>query len=143
MRRKADTGWVDHALERLAEAGYRRGGARSRVVELLGRQSCGLSAREIDARLDAEGQAIGRASVYRTLEALAELKLVQRLDLGNGTARYEPHHPSGEHHHHLVCDSCGQVTPFEDPELESALEHLAGRVDYHVDEHDLVLHGSS
>jgi Fur family transcriptional regulator, ferric uptake regulator len=134
--------WTQHALAKLSEAGYRRGGARTAVVEMLGRQSCAVSARDIDDALRDTGRVVGRASVYRTLETLAELKLVQRLDLGSGEKRYEPHHPSGEHHHHLVCDHCGQVQPFEDPELERALEKLAGRVDYAVDEHDVVLHGA-
>lgn len=134
--------WTEHALNRLAEEGYRRGGARTAVVEMLGRQSCAVSARDIDDALRDTGRTIGRASVYRTLETLAELKLVQRLDLGSGEKRYEPHQPGGEHHHHLVCDHCGNVQPFEDPELERALEKLAGRVDYAVDEHDVVLHGA-
>ena len=66
----------------LAGAGYRRGGARTAVVEMLGRQTCAVSARDIDDALRDEGRVVGRASVYRTLETLAELKLVQRLDLG-------------------------------------------------------------
>ena len=134
--------WTEHALTKLAEAGYRRGGARTAVVETLGRQTCAVSARDIDDALRGTGQSIGRASVYRTLETLAELKLVQRLDLGSGEKRYEPHRPGGDHHHHLVCDHCGHVQPFEDPDLEAALEKLAGRVDYAVDEHDVVLHGA-
>lgn len=134
--------WTEHTLNRLAEAGYRRGGARTAVVEMLGRQSCAVSARDIDDALRDNGRAIGRATVYRTLETLAELKLVQRLDLGSGEKRYEPHRPGGEHHHHMVCDRCGNVQPFEDPDLERALEKLAGRVDYVVDEHDVVLHGA-
>ena len=134
--------WTEHALSRLAEEGYRRGGARTAVVEMLGRQTCAVSARDIDDALRDTGRAIGRASVYRTLETLAELKLVQRLDLGSGEKRYEPHRPGGEHHHHLVCDHCGHVQPFEDPDLERALERLAGRVDYAVAEHDVVLHGA-
>jgi Fur family ferric uptake transcriptional regulator len=134
--------WTEHALQRLADAGYRRGGARTAVVEVLGRQTCALSARDIDDALRGEGRAVGRASVYRTLETLAELKLVQRLDLGHGDKRYEAHRPSGEHHHHLVCDRCGSVEPFEDPDLELALERLSRRVAYKVDEHDVVLHGA-
>ena len=134
--------WTEHALTRLADAGYRRGGARTAVVETLGRQSCAVSARDIDDLLRDQGKTIGRASVYRTLETLAELKLVQRLDLGSGEKRYEAHRPGGEHHHHLVCDRCGLVQPFEDPDLERVLERLAGRVDYAVDEHDVVLHGA-
>jgi Fur family ferric uptake transcriptional regulator len=134
--------WIEHALRTLADAGYRRGGARTAVVRTLGAQSCAVSARDIDDSLRGEGKAIGRASVYRTLETLAELKLVQRLDLGSGEKRYEPQRPGGEHHHHLVCDHCGNVQPFEDPELERALERLSSRVDYAVDEHDVVLHGA-
>jgi Fur family ferric uptake transcriptional regulator len=134
--------WTEHALRTLADAGYRRGGARTAVVEVLGRQSCAVSARDIDDALRTAGRGVGRASVYRTLETLAELKLVQRLDLGHGDKRYEPHSPSGEHHHHLVCDHCGSVQPFEDPDLEAALEKLASRVSYKVDEHDVVLHGA-
>ena len=134
--------WVEHALETLAAAGYRRGGARTAVVQMLGRQPCAVSARDIEDALRADGKAIGRASVYRTLETLAELKLVQRLDLGSGEKRYEPHGSAGEHHHHLVCDTCGSVEPFEDPELERALEKLSRRVTYAIDDHDVVLHGA-
>jgi Fur family ferric uptake transcriptional regulator len=134
--------WTEHALNKLADAGYRRGGARTAVVEMLGRQTCAVSARDIDDALRDTGRTIGRASVYRTLETLAELKLVQRLDLGSGEKHYEPHRPGGEHHHHLVCDRCGNVEPFEDPDLERALERLSSRVDYAVDEHDVVLHGA-
>ena len=134
--------WSEHALAKLAAAGYRRGGARTAVVEMLGRQSCALSARDIDDALRADGRTIGRASVYRTLETLADLKLVHRLDLGGGEKRYEPHGPSGEHHHHLVCDSCGNVEPFVDLALERALEQLAKRSTYAVAEHDVVLHGA-
>ena len=134
--------WTEHALTKLADAGYRRGGARTAVVEMLGRQQCAVSARDIDDALRGTDRTIGRASVYRTLETLAELKLVQRLDLGSGEKRYEPHRPGGEHHHHLVCDHCGNVQPFEDPDLERALEKLSSRVEYAVDEHDVVLHGA-
>ena len=141
MSMATNADWVKHALETLADAGYRKGGARSAVVELLGRQSCALTARDIDDQLHAGGNTVGRASVYRTLETLTELKLVTRLDLGHGQAHYEPSLPSGEHHHHLVCDGCGRVTPFEDPELERTLEKLCKRVSYSVAEHDVVLHG--
>jgi Fur family ferric uptake transcriptional regulator len=134
--------WTEHALTKLSEAGYRRGRSRSAVVQVLGTQECAVSARDIDDALRDSGHTIGRASVYRTLETLAELKLVQRLDLGSGEKRYEPHRPGGHHHHHLVCRHCGHVEPFEDPDLERVLELLAGRVDYAVDEHDVVLTGA-
>jgi Fur family ferric uptake transcriptional regulator len=134
--------WIEHAQETLGQAGYRRGGARHAVIELISRAPCALTASEIEDRLRAEDRSVGRASVYRTLEQLADLHLVSRLDVGTGTARYEAALPSGHHHHHLVCDSCGKVEPFEDPDLESAIEKLAQRVPaFAVSEHDVVLHG--
>ena len=71
--------------------------------------SCCLTARDIADELRARGERTGIASVYRALDLLHELGLVKRLDVGDGTARYEPADPSGEHHHHLVCDRCGLV----------------------------------
>ena len=134
--------WTEHAAARLTEAGYKRGGARAAVIELLGSGCCAMSATEIEDRLRADGRQVARASVYRTLEQLAELRLVTRIDVGQGTARYEAALPDGHHHHHMVCDSCGKVEPFEDPELEATFARLARRVDaFTVGEHDVVLHG--
>ena len=134
--------WSEHARRTLEQAGYRSGAARHAVVELLARQDCCLTAREIADRLRDEGSTVGLASVYRALEVLDELRLVQRLDAGEGTARFEPAHPSGEHHHHLVCDDCGVVTPFEDDGLERAIHRLAARLDCEVHGHDVVLRGT-
>jgi Fur family ferric uptake transcriptional regulator len=134
--------WARHALARLQEAGYHRGEARSAVVELLAGQPCALSALDIEERLRDEGRSVGRASVYRALEQLADLRLVARLQVGQGTARYEPVQPGGDHHHHMVCDSCGTVVPFEDGELERSIERLSARVKFSVAEHDVVLHGA-
>ena len=56
-------------------------------------------------------------------------------------ARFEAHRSEG-HHHHMVCDACGQVIPFEDPELERSIQKLADKVTFTVAEHDVVLHGA-
>jgi Fur family ferric uptake transcriptional regulator len=134
--------WREHTLATLSAAGHRRGGARNAVVELLDGQGCALTAQEIDDRLRAEGRSVGRASVYRILELLTELRLVTRIDVGQGVARYERHQPDGEHHHHLVCDECGQIAPFEDPALEQAIARVSERLSFAVDDHDVVLHGA-
>jgi Fur family ferric uptake transcriptional regulator len=111
------------------------------VVELLGRQRCCLSAKEITERLRSEGRKVGLASVYRALELLDDLRLVQRLDAGEGVVRYEPLLADGEHHHHIVCDGCGDVAAYEDEELERAIRRLAERLSWQVDGHDVVLRG--
>jgi Fur family transcriptional regulator, ferric uptake regulator len=134
--------WADHANETLARAGHPRGAARLGVIDILAGQPCCLTARDIADELRAEGRPAGLASVYRAVELLHEYGLVQRLDVGDGTARYEPAHASGRHHHHLVCDQCGRVTAFEDERLEHAIAALSRRVDHGIDAHDVVLRGS-
>lgn len=135
--------WIEHAERELRTAGHRSSLPRSAVLELIGRQDCVRTAREIADELRAGGRAVGVATVYRTLELLERLRLVQRLDVGGASARYEPALPGGEHHHHhLVCDECGRVTPFEDSKLERAIDELGRRLDYSVGEHDVILRGS-
>ena len=134
--------WTAHALEALDRAGYRRGGARRAVVELLGRQNCCMSAHEIHDRLRRARRPVGIASVYRALETLADLRLVKRVDAGDGVARFEPARPDGDHHHHLVCRDCGKVEAFSDERLERAIDKVAGGLGYSVDEHEVVLTGA-
>lgn len=134
--------WREHTHRTLERAGYRAGAARLAVVDLLARQDCCLSAKEIADRLESEGSEIGIASVYRALEVLDSLALVQRLDAGEGVVRYEPAAPSGDHHHHVVCDKCGRVTAFEDEDLEQAIHSLSERLDHRIGGHDVVLRGT-
>ena len=134
--------WAEATLRALLATGLRQGGARRAVVELLGEQNCCLTAQEIQDRLRASNRTVGIASVYRILELLTREGFVQKIDLGSGIYRYEPVQPHGDHHHHLVCDSCGKVEPFEDGALERALGRVEQSSGYDVSLHDVVLHGS-
>jgi Fur family transcriptional regulator, ferric uptake regulator len=134
--------WIDHVQAVLARAGLKRGGARKRVIELLARQECALTAVEIEETLRAEGRATGRASVYRVLDLLAEHGLVERLEVGDGQARFERSLPSGEHHHHLVCERCGRLIAFDDPGLEHAIDRLSKRLGARIESHDVLLRGA-
>jgi Fur family ferric uptake transcriptional regulator len=111
------------------------------VLGALDGQTCCRTAQEIHAEIRAGGRDVGIASVYRALELLSELRLVQRLDFGDGLTRFEPIEASGEHHHHLVCRVCGRVSPFADPGLEALLETVARRQSYAVVDHDVVFRG--
>jgi Fur family ferric uptake transcriptional regulator len=138
----ASSEWHDHVHAVLSGAGLKRGGARERVIGLLAEQSCALSAVEIEDALRAEGQPTGRASIYRVLDLLLEHGLVERLEVGDGQARFEPAHPSGAHHHHLVCERCGQLVAFDDPGLERAIDRLSERLGVTVESHDVLLRGA-
>jgi Fur family ferric uptake transcriptional regulator len=135
------TRWEEHARSALAAAGHRSGGAREAVVGLLAGQDCCLSAHEIAEKLHSAGSGIGKASVYRALDLLHQMGLVQRVEIDGGGSRYEPVMPGGEHHHHAVCDTCGKVTAFEDEKLERALERLSGRLKHSMRAHDIVIRG--
>ncbi|HEY2543168.1 MAG TPA: Fur family transcriptional regulator [Gaiellaceae bacterium] len=132
--------WIETTTEALRRTGRRRSAARGAVIDLLGREACCVSAQEIFDRLRSGGRPVGLASIYRSLEQLTRDGFVQRVDVGDGIARFEPHLPDGEHHHHLVCADCGKVEAFEDPELERALHRVEGETGYAV-AHDVVLRG--
>jgi Fur family ferric uptake transcriptional regulator len=134
--------WSEHAGDELRRAGFRSGGARRAVVDFLGRRDCCVSAQELHDGLRGEGRTVGIATVYRVLDQLAALRLVHRVDLGEGVARFEAAQPGGEHHHHLVCDDCGRVEAFSDPALERALSRVAGARGNDLEAHDVVLRGA-
>jgi Fur family transcriptional regulator, ferric uptake regulator len=134
--------WTAYANERLAGEGYRRGGGRAAVIDLLDAQECALSAQEIEDRLKAGDRRVGRATVYRVLDELVELGLLSKLEIGDGIARFEAAFPEGvDHHHHFVCTNCEKLIPFEDDELEKALRRVARREGIVMQAHDVTLRG--
>ncbi|HEY8304848.1 MAG TPA: Fur family transcriptional regulator [Solirubrobacteraceae bacterium] len=135
------TDWIERAESALAAAGHRRGGARRAVLELLDAQRCALTAVAIEDALRVAARKVSRASVYRILDELEGLRLVQRVDTGQAMVRYERVCEHDEHHHHLVCDGCGLVMPFADEALERAISSLSRRVPLTVSEHEIVLRG--
>ena len=77
---------------------------------------------------------VGLATIYRTLDLLSEIGAVRRLDLGDGP-RYEL---AEDHHHHLICESCGMVTEFERCPLD--LRRMRG-MDFEIRSHTLEVYG--
>lgn len=137
--------WADHAREVLQQAGHQKGAARDTLIDLLSRQTCALSALEIEDALrhaGGSGRPVARASIYRVLELLQDHGLVTRLDLGDGVARYEFVDPAGDHHHHMVCEQCGQLVPFHDPALEQSISLLSARLGFRTKDHEVTLHGA-
>jgi Fur family transcriptional regulator, ferric uptake regulator len=133
--------WAEAALATLAARGYRAGGARTAVIELLEAEGGCMDADDVASRLRRRGRRVGTASVYRALGLLAELGLVRKVALPDSAARFELVLPDGEHHHHLVCDRCGRTTAFSDDALEEAVHAISERGGFRVEAHDVTLHG--
>ena len=76
-----------------------------------------LSAQDLHARLRTQGESVGLATVYRTLQAMATDGDVDMMRTGDGEAVYR-RCSSGSHHHHLVCRSCGRTVEVEGPAVE-------------------------
>jgi Fur family ferric uptake transcriptional regulator len=141
MSTASDTSWADHALATLQAAGYRRGGARTAVVEALARHDCAVTALQLDDELRRRKPPVGRASIYRALDQFEELGLVLRIEMTRGTAAYERVEPNGHHHHHAICRNCGEMETFEDGDLERVIGRVSNRMSFEISEHDVVLRG--
>jgi Fur family ferric uptake transcriptional regulator len=118
------------------------GAARRSIVAALAASDCCLTVPEIADAVHAQGRIVGIASVYRVVDLLAEKQLVQKIDLGDGRARYERADATHEHHHHIVCNDCGRVEPFADADLEVALARVERSTGFAVASHDVLLRGS-
>jgi Fur family ferric uptake transcriptional regulator len=94
---------------------------------------------EIYARAQAAAPAINRATVYRTLDFLCELRLVVAADVGGGRMVYEIASPTP--HHHLICRTCGCETQIEHATVKSLFARLAREQGFHVDMEHLALFG--
>ena len=99
-----------------------------------------LSVEGIVRLLKQRGEAVGTATVYRTLEVLVESGLVRAHDFGEGFKRYEPM-PAQTHHEHLICERCGRVVEFQNVQLERMLPIIADEHAYQHQRHRVEIYG--
>ncbi len=132
---------VETLLRGLEGHGYRRTGPRRRLLAAIARRTAPFTAAELGAAVQDEDPGIGRATVFRTLDLLAELGLIQRLadETGAGGMSYLACGP--EHHHHLICTGCGRVDDFTDSALESRIAESAGQHAFVLQDHRVDLYG--
>ena len=124
----------------LEERGYRLTASRRAIVQTLVAGGGHCTADELVDSVHKNMPGIGRMTVYRTLDLLCELGLARPIYQGSGAAHFVLMR-SG-HHHHLICDDCGQVVEFDDCVLEQISADLIGaRFDFQVQGHLLEFHG--
>jgi len=100
-----------------------------------------LSAEEVYNIVKDQYPDIGLATVYRTLDLLVDLDILQRINFGDGRARYEFSSRTEHHHHHLICLTCGKVLEFDHDLLESLENLITKKTDFQITDHQLKFYG--
>ncbi len=126
-------------LNCLQSSGYRLTGPRYIIVEILARSDRALNAQELYEQACQTYPSIGLVSVYRTLEKLEELKLIQRVHLPQKCQAYIAAFDG--HQHLIICQECGLVEFFQGDNLESLVSRVEMESGYEVKEHWLQLFG--
>jgi Fe2+ or Zn2+ uptake regulation protein len=126
-------------LTQLQKNGYRLTAARRAVIEAMADSRRALSPLEVYDAARRSYRALGLVTVYRTLEKLEELHLIQRVHQPSGCQAFIA---AGEGHQHLLlCQRCGRVTFFEGDDLNALIASISDRSGYRIDEHWLQLFG--
>jgi len=130
---------ADPILRALDTAGYRLTGPRRAVADLIARYDGHFTAAELEAFARDRRIGISRATLFRALDLLSELNVLERLDLPTGEHAYVACAPA--HHHHLVCSRCGRTTEVDDYGVAAAVDEIARRSGYRIEAHRLELFG--
>jgi Fur family transcriptional regulator, ferric uptake regulator len=126
-------------LERCEARGLRITGQRRVIAQVLEDSADHPNVEELHARATAIDPRISIATVYRTVKLLDSAGILDRIDFGDGRARYED--AEREHHDHLIDVTTGTVIEFVDPEIEAIQEKIARRLGYRLTGHRLELFG--
>lgn len=123
----------------LDHAGYRLTDARRSISDLIAARDGHFTAADLVADARARRLGIGRATIFRTLDVLADLHAVERLDLPSGEHAYVACEPV--HHHHVVCSNCGASRDVDDAGWRAVVRDIERRTGYQIDDHRLELFG--
>ncbi|WP_291731067.1 Fur family transcriptional regulator [Leisingera sp. F5] len=126
-------------IARCEAKGLRMTGQRRVIAQVLQDSGDHPDVEELYARASARDAAISIATVYRTVKLFEEAGILERLEFGDGRARYED--AERDHHDHLIDMNTGEVIEFCDPEIEELQERIARKLGYELRGHKLELYG--
>lgn len=138
---------MEHRLDRIKKQlhaqSYKLTPQREATVKvLLEREEDHLSAEDIYLLVKEKAPEIGLATVYRTLELLLELQIVEKINFGDGVSRYDLRQEGLEHfHHHLVCVECGSIQEIFENLLVDVEKKVEEEWGFQVQDHRLTFHG--
>lgn len=134
---------IEKIKQQLQSQAYKLTPQREATVRvLLENEADHLSAEDVYMLVKLKTPEIGLATVYRTLELLSDLQVVEKMNFGDGVARYDlrgdgSHH----HHHHLICVQCGKVDEIMEDWLVPLEEKLEREFHFTVLDHRLDFQG--
>ncbi|MBT4568465.1 MAG: transcriptional repressor [Marinovum sp.] len=126
-------------IERCESNGLRMTGQRRTIAGVLEGAEDHPDVEELYARASALDAAISIATVYRTVKLFEEAGILERVEFGDGRARYED--AERDHHDHLIDLNSGEVIEFVDPDIEALQEKIAAKLGYRLKGHKLELYG--
>src|SRR5690625_1675324 len=134
---------IDRIKKELHAKGYKLTPQREATLTvLLEREEDHLSAEEVFLLVKEKAPEIGLATVYRTLDLLTELEVVDKISFGDGVSRYDLRKEGVDHfHHHLVCMECGSVEEIIEDLLVDVEKIVEERRHFHVKDQRLTLNG--
>ena len=130
---------ADTIIERCEAKGLRMTDQRRTIAQVLEEATDHPDVEELYARASARDAAISIATVYRTVKLFEEAGILERLEFGDGRARYED--AERDHHDHLIDMQSGEVIEFVDPEIEALQEKIAEKLGYRLKGHRMELYG--
>src|SRR5690554_5770662 len=134
---------IERIKKQLHSKSYKLTPQREATVRvLLEHEEDHLSAEDIYLLVKDKAPEIGLATVYRTLELLSELKIIDKINFGDGVSRYDLRKEGATHfHHHLVCMECGTVEEIVEDLLEDVEAIIERDWGFEVKDHRLTFHG--
>ncbi len=129
----------DTIEDRCAQKGLRMTEQRRVIARVLEGSDDHPDVEELYARAVAVDPKISIATVYRTVKLFEEAGILEKLEFGDGRARYED--AERDHHDHLIDMNSGEVIEFVDPEIEALQEKIAEKLGYRLKGHRLELYG--
>jgi Fur family ferric uptake transcriptional regulator len=129
--------------DKLKEKGYKFTTQRRAVLDVVNEKiGQHLSSEEIYNFVKEKYPEIGLATVYRTLQMLEEVGVINRLNFDDGCNRYELAHPENQHsHHHLICTNCEKVIEVQEDLLEELEKQIAEKNNFLIEDHNLKFFG--
>lgn len=133
--------FIKNYKEHISKLGFKNTIQKDYILKVLYYSEHHLSAEEITDKIQKEFNIdIGIATVYRSLNFFEEMKLVEILNIGDGTRRYEFKF-NKKHHDHLICTSCNKIIEFSDDIIELNQIKIAEKNGYILNDHSMIIYG--